>query len=68
MTQKGRQKLQQRKDLTFGLEPPANPAFIVAVPLSITIGWFKSKLLELGSDAAFPPLSSVEDIFNFADM
>jgi len=29
--------------LTLGFEEPANPALIVAVPLSITTGWFNKK-------------------------
>ena len=29
--------------LTFGLDEPAKPDLIVAVPLSMTIGWLSSK-------------------------
>jgi len=28
--------------ITLGFDQPAKPAFVVAVPTSITIGWFKS--------------------------
>jgi hypothetical protein len=34
-------------DFTFGFDPPANPAFTVEVPLSRTMGWFRS--IELGT-------------------
>ena len=29
-----------RDQLTLGLAPPAKPALVVAVPTSMTIGWF----------------------------
>ncbi len=42
--------------LAFGLEVPAKPAFKVAVPLSMTTGWLRSKELPEAS----PVVSSAD--------
>ena len=40
--------------LTFGLAPPANPALVVAVPTSKTIGWFNRAPPDDEVSADFP--------------
>jgi hypothetical protein len=42
------------KNRTLGLELPANPAFNVEVPLSITTGWLRSRELPASPSAVAP--------------
>ena len=53
--------------LTFGLDEPAKPDLIVAVPLSMTIGWLSSKEpLPPAAVAVALPIVSIVLITRFA--
>ena len=51
--------------LTFGFAPPANPALVVAVPTSMTMGWFKRAEEAPLPDPIFVPFPLMVMMFVF---